>query len=140
MKKRKSQIKESVTNIDIGNSTRKIIHIVLLIIGTILICMTAFHTNLDNDQAYTILINGMPIKEAYNALIKDVHPIFYYTILRLFTQLFGNTIISCRIFSILPIIILAILRIYSYSKRFWRENRDTFFLFGVIFTSYAFRS
>ncbi len=92
----------------------KKLHIGIIIIGTIIFIMTCFHTNVHNDQAYTMGVNNLSIREEISALIEDVHPILYYMMLRGFTAVFGNTAIWCRIFSLFPIVILGIIRIYSY--------------------------
>lgn len=116
------------------------LHISIIMIGAIIFLMSAFHTNIEQDQLYTIDVNELSLKEAIGVLKEDVHPMGYYMLLRVFTTLFGKTVISCRIFSILPIIILGIIRIYTYQKRFWRKNRKNFFIFSILFTDYDSRS
>lgn len=112
------------------------LHIIIIMIGAIILIMSAFHTNIEQDQLYTIDVNELSVKEAIEVLSEDVHPIGYYMLLRIFTTLFGKSVISCRIFSVIPIIILGIVRIYTYQKRFWRKDRKNFFILRILFTDY----
>lgn len=112
------------------------LHIMIIMIGAIILIMSAFHTNIEQDQLYTIDVNELSVKEAIEVLSEDVHPIGYYMLLRIFTTLFGKSVISCRIFSVIPIIILGIVRIYTYQKRFWRKDRKNFFILRILFTDY----
>lgn len=96
----------------------KILHILIIIVGSIALLVVAFHTNVDNDQAYTISMNHLTIENEITGIIEDVHPILYYMILRLFTSIFGEQIINCRIFSLIPVILLGVLGYTHIKKEF----------------------
>ena len=70
------------------------LHIIIIMIGAIILIMSAFHTNIEQDQLYTIDVNELSVKEAIEVLSEDVHPIGYYMLLRIFTTLFGKSVIS----------------------------------------------
>ena len=65
----------------------------------------------------------------------DVHPVLYYFMLKVIGLLTGNSILAYRLFSAVPLIILAILG-FSHIKRTLEKKLDLHFRFSVIYASY----
>ena len=56
----------------------KYMHIAIIILGTIFIALSIFHTNMWFDESYTIGIVRHSFSEIWNITSFDVHPPFYY--------------------------------------------------------------
>lgn len=115
----------------------KTFHILILILGIAFILISAFHSEVWFDEAYTMAL----IKHNYSEIIRidmnDVHPVLYYLLLKLFTGIFGESIIACRIFSVLAGIIMAILGFTHIRKDFGAKTRISIFIFNIIFAIYG---
>ncbi len=76
-----------------------IAHILLLIAGAVIFLAGCFQNSVWYDEAFTI---GMMSYDGFEGLkwaIFDVHPHLYYFLLRLFTFVFGRSLVVMRIFS-----------------------------------------
>lgn len=125
------------------NKTKKEkLHIAIIIIGIIFISITAFHSNIWFDEAYSVGMSERTIGEIWNIGGHDVHPVLYYWMLRivsLIAKAWGITevagkIIVYRIFSVIPIAILGALG-YTHIKKDFGEKTGMIFSFLVFFLS-----
>lgn len=125
------------------NKTRKEkLHIAIIIIGILFISLTAFHSNIWFDEAYSVGMAERTMGEIWNIGGYDVHPVLYYWMLRivsLIANAWGITgvagkIIIYRIFSIIPIAILGALG-YTHIKKDFGEKIGMIFSFLVFFLS-----
>ena len=86
-----------------------LLHIAIILLGTILILIPAFHSNIWFDESYSVAISNHSFSEIWTIGGNDVHPILYYWMLKIINILFGSNIIIYRIFSVLGIVGLGIL-------------------------------
>ena len=81
----------------------------ILAAGTILLFAGITNESLWYDESYT----GALVKQSFSNIIQitggDNHPPLYYLTLRVFTLIFGNTVLSLRAFSVLGALSLAAL-------------------------------
>ena len=100
----------------------KYIHILIIILGIIWIAMPAFHTNLWFDESYSVAIsNNHTFQEIWSIGGHDVHPVFYYWMLRVVSLMFGNNILCYRLLSVISIAILGILG-YTHIRKDFGEK------------------
>lgn len=102
-------------------------HIVIIILGILYLSLGLFNTNLWFDETYTLGLINQNFKNMYSIAITDVHPVLYYFLLKLFTTIFGNNIFICRLFSLIPFIVLIIMGYTKIKNKF--SNRV-----GIIFS------
>lgn len=116
------------------------LHIAIIIIGIIFILLSAFHSNIWFDEAYSVGMAERTIGEIWNIGGHDVHPVLYYWMLRLVSLIanaWGITgvagkIIIYRLFSVVPIAILGVLG-YTHIKKDFGEKTGMIFSFLVFF-------
>ena len=87
----------------------KIIHIAIIVIGAVFVLLSAFHTNIWFDEAYSVSIANHSFAEIWQISSHDVHPILYYWVLHVLNLIFGANLIVYRLFSVLCIILLGVL-------------------------------
>lgn len=109
-----------------------ILNIIIIILGTIFISLGAFHTNIWFDESYSVAISNHSFSEIWNIGGNDVHPVFYYMMLKIVSLIFGNNILVFRLFSIVPIVILSILGI-TYIRKDYGERTGIIFSFLTLF-------
>lgn len=113
---------------------------IIIIIGTIFISLSAFHSNIWFDEAYSVEMAERTIGEIWNIGGHDVHPVLYYWMLRIVSLIataWGITgvagkIIIYRLFSIIPIAILGVLG-YTHIKKDFGTKAGMIFSFLVFF-------
>ena len=110
----------------------KKIHIAVIIIGSIFLSLSIFHTSLWFDETYSVGIANHSLKDIWTIGGNDVHPVLYYWMLRIVCLMTGGSILAYRIFSALPIIILAILGL-THIKKDFGEKTGLFFSFITLF-------
>lgn len=98
--------------------TYRNITIITIIIATIMQVICIFNNNIWFDESYTIGLVNHNMFDLIKIAIADVHPLLYYVLLKIFTLVFGNSIIILKLFSCIPIIILAIIGYKQISKEF----------------------
>ncbi len=108
-----------------------LLHILIIILGTILFLIPAFHTNIWFDESYSVGLMNHSFAEIWTIAGNDVHPVLYYWILKIVNIIFGANIISYRIFSLLGIIVLGILGLTHIKKDFGNKT-------GLLFTFFSF--
>lgn len=109
----------------------KIIHIGIIVIGTIFILISAFHNNIWFDESYSVSIANHSFSDIWKITSHDVHPPLYYWILHILNLIFGTNIIIYRLFSVLCIILIGILG-YTHIKKDFGEK------IGILFSYLAF--
>ncbi len=107
-------------------------HFIVIVLGAIFMFVGAFHSNIWFDEAYTVGLVRHSFLDIIKIGIHDVHPLFYYLILKLFTIFAGNSIIAMRIFSILGMIVLSILG-YTHIRKDFGEKTGLIFSFLISF-------
>jgi uncharacterized membrane protein len=111
----------------------KIIHIAVILVSIIYLGIGVFNNNIWFDETYSVALTNHSIPELCNIAIHDVHPILYYVLLKIFTIVFGHSMIVYRIFSLLPMVILLILSYTHVSKEFGKKTGIYFaFLVGFM--------
>lgn len=89
--------------------------IVLIAIAPLLLC---FNSSLWFDESYSVGIAKQPWGNLLISTINDVHPILYYVLLKIYSLIFGTSVIALRIFSVIPIVLLAIFSFVKIRKEF----------------------
>ncbi len=115
-----------------------IAHGLLLIVGAIILLAGCFQKNVWFDEAYTI---GMMSYDGFEGLkwaIFDVHPHLYYFLLRLFTFIFGRSLIVMRIFSAIGGILFVSLGFTHIRKDFGKSVGFWFSFCGIFSASTLF--
>jgi len=110
----------------------KNVHIAVIVIGIIFVSLSIFHTNMWFDESYTVGIVNHSFLDIWTIGGNDVHPIFYYWMLKILNLIFGSNILVYRIFSLIPIAILAVLG-YTHIRKDFGEKTGLLFSFLVLF-------
>ena len=115
----------------------KQIHISIIVLTFVLLLLGVFNQNLWFDEAYSV---GLANQNWGNLIISgayDVHPILYYMFLKVFTMIFGNSMIAFRIFSVIPIVLLSIFS-YTHIRKEFGEKVGAYFAFILLFLPVTF--
>lgn len=84
------------------------------------------------DEGYTIAMIQHKIKDIWSITANDVHPPLYYWGLRIWCLLFGFSVTSTKIFSIVPLVLMLIVSYSVIKKEFGIKTSIIFsFLFGL---------
>ena len=110
----------------------KILNISIIIIGTIFLLLSAFHTNIWFDESYSVSIANHNFAEIWKISSYDVHPIFYYWILRIINLIFGMNVYTYRLFSVLCITLTGILG-YTHIRKDFGERVGILFSYLTFF-------
>ena len=108
-----------------------LIHLLVIVFGSIFIFFSIFHENLWFDEAYSVGMANQTFTDIWKIGSDDVHPILYYWMLRVIKILTNGSIIGYRIFSAIPIILLGILGVTHIKKDFGGKT-------GIIFSFLSF--
>lgn len=76
----------------------------LFILGSFYLLYHCFYTAFWYDEAYTINLVRHSFAHLWHVTANDVHPPLYYILLKLYTYIFGESVVALRIFSALPVI------------------------------------
>lgn len=76
-------------------------HIAIWVLGTAFLITGAFHNNVWFDESYSVGIINHNLFEICAISAADVHPPFYYILLKLYSLIFGNSLLALRLFSVL---------------------------------------
>ena len=66
-----------------NNISLKIVHKIIMIVGTIFIFLSVFHSNIWFDEAYSVGIANQTFVDIWKIGGHDVHPVLYYWMLRI---------------------------------------------------------
>src|SRR5699024_9591448 len=109
----------------------------IIIIGSIFVLFPCFHTTLWFDESYSVAIASHPINEIWTIGSHDVHPVLYYIMLHILGIFTNGSILSYRIFSAIPLIILGILG-FTHIKKDFGEKVGLIFSFLILFMPVTF--
>lgn len=107
--------------------TLKTLHIIIIVLGTLFIFSSVFHSNIWFDEAYSVGIANHSLIDIWKIGGNDVHPVLYYWMLRIINILTNGSILAYRLFSALPIALLGLLGITHIKKDFGEKT-------GIIFS------
>ena len=110
----------------------KTLHLALIVIGTLFIFLSVFHTNMWFDEAYSVGMANQTLIDIWKIGANDVHPILYYWMLRIVNILTNGSVLAYRLFSALPIALLGLLGI-THIKRDFGEKTGVLFSFFTYF-------
>lgn len=110
----------------------KTIHMIIIVIGTIFIFLSVFHTNIWFDEAYSVGIVNQTMVDIWKIGGHDVHPVLYYWMLRIVNILTNSSILAYRLFSALPIALLGVLG-FTHIKKDFGEKTGILFSFFTYF-------
>lgn len=116
----------------------KIVHILMWLVGTAFLASGAFHTGIWFDESYTVGLMYQNIPDLIKSGMYDVHPLFYYIVLRIFAYIFGNGLITLRLFSVLCASLIALLG-FTHIRRDFGEKTGFWFTFFVLFMPSTFK-
>ena len=111
--------------------TTKNIHILIIIIGTIFLFTSSFHTNIWFDEAYSVGMANQTLVDIWKIGGNDVHPVLYYWMLRIVSLLTNSSILAYRLFSVLPVALLGVLGITHIKKDFGERT-------GILFSFFTY--
>ncbi len=115
----------------------KIAHIFVIALTVLIPIIGVFNPNLWFDEAYSVGLANQDWNTLLIAAIEDVHPILYYVLLKIFTGVLGNSLVTFRIFSVIPLIALSILSYTHVSKKFGKKT-GLAFAFVLLFLPTTF--
>ncbi len=111
----------------------KYIHILIIILGILFITIPTLHTNLWFDESYSVALSyHHTFPEIWSITGHDVHPPFYYWMLKIVSLILGNNILGYRLLSVLAIAIIGILG-YTHIRKDFGEKVGAIFSF-LVFT------
>ena len=88
-----------------------------------------FNQNIWTDEAYTIqLIRENSFTGIITGTANDVHPPLYYLMLKIFINVFGDSIPVYKLFSICPLILCFVLA-GTKIRKYWGEQTSLLFVF-----------
>lgn len=106
-------------------------HIALLVVGSLFLCIGAFHNNIWFDESFSVGIASFGFQEIWEIDSYDVHPVLFYWALHLVYLIFGANILAYRLFSIAGATALAVLG-------FTHLRKDFGPLVGIVFSFFVF--
>lgn len=110
----------------------KYLHIAVIVIGTLFILFSSFHTNLWFDESYSVAIANHNFSQIWSIGSNDVHPVLYYFLLKIVGLFTNESILAYRLFSAVPLIILAILG-YTHVRKDFGAKVGFIFSFLALF-------
>lgn len=110
---------------------KKKLHILIMILGTIFIFLSVFHSNIWFDEAYSVGIANQTFSDIWSVGGHDVHPVLYYWMLRIVNILTNGSILAYRLFSALPIALLGLLGFTHIKKDFGEKT-------GILFSFFSY--
>lgn len=119
------------------NNKIKIAHIFIIALTIILPIMAVFNPNLWFDEAYSVGVANQDWGNLFISTIDDVHPILYYILLKIFTMIFGNSMVVFRVFSVIPLIVLSLFS-YTHISKKYGEKTGLYFAFILLFLPITF--
>ncbi len=112
---------------------------VILISAFVMVSLSTIGSySLWHDEGYTAVLTEGSFQDIISRTAKDVHPPLYYLILKVWSLIFGDSIISLRLFS-LTTMTLAIFIAYRIFQRITSPGHARWALFGMVLGSYILR-
>lgn len=94
----------------------------IIILGSILRIFYIDKVSLWHDEAFSALLIRYPFSEMIQRIILDVHPPFYYILLRIWDIILGDSLLSLRLFSAF-FGILTIVFTYKFIKTAFKDDK-----------------
>jgi len=116
----------------------KIVHIIMLFLGATFLASGSFHSAIWFDESYTVGLISHNLIDLCRIATFDVHPHLYYILLKLFSYIFGSSIIVLRLFSVLGAVLLALLG-YTHIRKDFGDKTGFWFSFFVLFMPSTFK-
>ena len=110
----------------------ELIHIIIIVVGTLFLLISAFHTNVWFDESYSVAMSKHDFFNIWDIGSYDVHPVLYYFILHILNLIFGYNILVYRLFSVVCISILSILG-FTHIRKDFGVKQGLIFSFLVLF-------
>ncbi len=110
----------------------KYLHIAIIILGTIFISLSVFHSNLWFDESYSVGIAKHSFSGIWTIGASDVHPILYYFILHIIGMITNYNLIAMRMLSLISLVLVGILG-YTHIRKDFGEKTGIIFSFLVFF-------
>ncbi len=111
----------------------KMIHIAIIILGSIFIILGNFHTGMWFDESYSVAIANHSLKEIWTIGGHDVHPVLYYFMLKIISVIFGGkNILLYRLFSSVALMLLGVIG-YTHIRKDFGEKVGFLFSFFSLF-------
>lgn len=114
------------------NKKYSILLYVLFFIGSLLFLSLDFYKAFWYDEAYTINLVRQSFGYLWHVTANDVHPPLYYILLKLYTYVFGDSVVALRIFSALPVIGIMLLGCTRIRKMFGNKTALSFLLIVIL--------
>lgn len=82
------------------------LYVVIALLGIMYISL-CFNHNIWTDEAFTLQVmrEARSVPAVWEYIKHDSHPPFYYLMVRVFTLIFGESILSVKVFSIIPMLL-----------------------------------
>lgn len=110
----------------------KYFFLIVIVLGSLFTILPCFHANLWFDEAYSVGITEHNFQEIWTIGANDVHPVLYYFLLHIVSIAFNGNIVMLRLFSCIPLIILAILG-YTHIRKDFGNRVGLIFSFLALF-------
>ncbi len=111
----------------------EIFHILLLVVGAVTFAASACFSSVWFDEAYTVGAVSNGFRDMIRGLTYDVHPHLYYIVLKLWSFIFGNSVIALRMFSAVFGVAAASIG-YTHIRKDFGEEVGFWFSFLMIFS------
>lgn len=92
--------------------------VITLMALSLFIFIDAFNESFVFDEAYTMAMIQHSFSDIWNITATDVHPPLYYFILKIFTEIFGDNLLTLRIFSVLGMLAIFLTAMFPIRKHF----------------------
>lgn len=115
-----------------NNKQLRTAHLLLLCIGGVFLLSCTLHQNLWFDETYSVALARTDFSGLIQYASADVHPLFYYILLKLWSVIAGTSILSLRLFSFVGAQALAILGLTHIRRDF--GARTGFWYSFIIYT------
>ncbi|MDR1091352.1 MAG: glycosyltransferase family 39 protein, partial [Prevotella sp.] len=90
----------------------------LLLLTILFIVLNNKYTFFWFDEGFSISLVKHSYKDIWNLTAQDVHPPLYYYMLKIYSSLVGDSILSLRFFSAIPVFLTALIACFKV-RRFW---------------------
>ncbi len=114
-------------------SATQILHIAVIFVGAIIYITNALFDSVWFDEAYTVGAVSKSLPEMVYLLTYDVHPHLYYILLKVYSLIFGNGVITLRMFSVVFAIASTVLG-YTHVRKDFGEKAGFWFSFLLVFS------
>lgn len=98
--------------------TRKLFAVVFVVILTIIPLSLCFNQSVWLDEAFSLRWSMLPFPDFVERVVRDVHPPFYYLLLRIVLTLTNNSLFAAKIFSVTAVMLLLVIGAVFVRKEF----------------------